>query len=226
MLNKNLRTGVTMIIRSITRNVFVRSLTVILLLTFVTSCKQSSSKATSSVDDSVNDKLNASTKRLKEFLSHEVITKEMIENEDDSTLEDLIFSNIYVNIHAYSSEDYNCELQKFTNLQQAFYSTLLLERNFSEGRFYTYYSRFHNLSAYASRGYRLLGFPNLAKTVDEASSLFQTMLEKNSLEFAQLDSLFATQISLANTSGSRIRLVRENMDSFALNKKKTASGVY
>lgn len=217
MFYEKIRSCVTIVIHPIFIKTIVRFLSVILLLTIVTSCKQSSSKTNPSVDDSVNAKLNASINRLKEFLSHDVITKEMIENEADSTLEDLIFSNIYVNIDAHTNEEYKSDFQRLTNLQQAFYSTLLLERNFAEGRFYTYLSRFHYLSADASKGYWLLGFPKLAKTVDEASSLYQTMPEKNSLEFAQLDSLFSTLISLANTSASRIRLVRENMDSFVLN---------
>ena len=184
------------------------------LLIVTNSCGQSVEQGKASKEDALDAELKKSVKQLEDRLSHKVITKKMIHEEKDSTLEDLIYSNIYVNIHATTDEDYKKELHKFSNLQQAVYATIMLERNFNEGHFYYYLDHFHYFSEDASKGYKLLGFLKLSEIVDQAASLYKKTPEKSSLHFAELDSLFAQQIKLDNTSFSRINLIRSNTDSF------------
>jgi hypothetical protein len=168
----------------------VFNITIIFCLLCIThSCGQSVGKGKASKEDSIDAELKKSIKQLKENLSHRVLTKKMIDEEKDSTLEDLIFSNMYVNIRATTDEDYKKEFYKFSSLQQAVYSTNMLERNFNESRFYYYFDHFHYFAEDASKGYRLLGFFKLSKLVDQAAELYESMPEKNSLQFADLDSI-------------------------------------
>lgn len=194
--------------------IFETILTILILL-LLSSCSEG--KNTNSKDKKINDDTHVkqSLNRLKGILSHDTLSKTEIISADESNLEDLIFSNIYVNINAYTNEEYSREFQaKFTIPQRVVYSTLLIERNFNAGQLFLFYDRFDFASKDAVTGYHKLGFPFLAKTVGDGHKLYNEMREKNSLSFSNLDTLFKNNFDKNKTSQARITYIRQNLDSF------------
>ncbi len=161
------------------------------------------------------DQLRESARKLREILSHDTLTTHDIRSSGDSSLENLVFSNIYVNINAYTKEEYGRVFHsKFTIPQRDTYSTLMVERNFKVGRLFTFYDRFDFASLDAVNGYNRLGFPLLAKAIEDGHNLYNEMPEKNSQLFSTLDSLFMRNFDSIKSSQARVKYIRQNIDSF------------
>jgi hypothetical protein len=179
--------------------------------------------ATCKTKDSKKDDIQNSIEKLNKFLSNDTLTKDRIQNENDSTIEELIFSNLYVKIKVdlkSTDQDYKNQFLKFTIPQQTFYSTLTLERNVKYFGFKGYFE--HNQSVgqfanYASDGYKHLGLPEISNTVNKAIDLKEnSKLQDRS--FLKLDTILLNQILEKNSSAERLKLIRQNLDSFITKK--------
>lgn len=187
----------------------------ILLLLLITSCSNDQNSRENDSKDKEMAQLKESAKKLADLLSHDTLTRNDILSIDDSSLESLIFSNMYVNINAYTKEEYSRELHsKFTIPHRDVYSTLMVERNFKVGRLFTFYDRFDFASIDAINGYYKLGFPLLAKIIEDGHKLYIDMPEKNSQRFSRLDSLFIKYLDPYKISQARVAYIRQNIDSF------------
>jgi hypothetical protein len=166
------------------------------------------------------DDVQQSIDKLDKYLSNDILTKDRIENENDSTLEDLVFSNIYVNIKVdlkSTDEDYKDQFRKFTIPQQIFYSTLTLERNVENFGFKGYFEHRQSVgqfASYASNGYKKLGLPEISNTVTKAMSINNSNLQLSDSSFNRLGTILLNQIIEKNSSKERIKLIRNNIDSF------------
>ncbi|NOT94378.1 DMP19 family protein [Ferruginibacter sp.] len=167
-----------------------------------------------------SDHASKSSDKLNKLLSNDILTKDRIENENDSTLEELIFSNLYVNIKVdpkSTDEDYKNQFKKFTVPQQIFYSTLTLERNVKHFGFKGYFE--HNQSVgqfavYALNGYKELGLPEVSITVSKAIDMNKSDLKLSDSSFYKLDTILLRQIVEQNSSKERLKLIHNNIDSF------------
>ena len=167
-----------------------------------------------------SDDVSKSINKLNKLLSNDILTKDRIENENDSTLEELIFSNLYVNIKVdlkSTDEDYKSQFRKFTIPQQIFYSTLTLERNVKDFGFKGYFEHKQSVgqfAMYALNGYNELGLPEISKTVRKAIDINNSGLELSDSGFHKLDTILLNQIVEKNSSKERLKLIRNNIDSF------------
>ncbi|MDX1955753.1 MAG: hypothetical protein SFU20_09490 [Chitinophagaceae bacterium] len=184
----------------------------IIFFLFIASC---SNAHENNAKEKEMGQLRESARKLSELLSHDTLTTHDLRSADDSSLESLVFSNIYVNINAYTKEEYGRELHsKFTIPQRDVYSTLMVERNFKAGRLFTFYDRFDFASPDAISGYNRIGFPILAKVIEDGHNLFNDMPEKKSQNFSRLDSLFIRNFDSIKSSQARVKYIRQNLDSF------------
>jgi hypothetical protein len=167
-----------------------------------------------------SDDVSKSIDKLNNLLSNDILTKDRIQNENDSTLEELIFSNLYVNIKVdlqSTDEDYKNQFKKFTIPQQIFYSTLTLENNVKYFGFKGYFEHKQSVGQfanYASNGYNELGLPEISNTVSKAIDINSSDLKLCDSCFHKLDTILLNQIVEKNSSKERLKLIRNNIDSF------------
>jgi hypothetical protein len=184
------------------------------------SCNTKTNNKNLSSKDSAEISSNESKERLNEYLNNEIITKGEIEKRSDEKLEQLIFTNIYDNIKVdlkSTNEHYRTEFEKFTKLQQNFYSTLVVERNTAAFGFKGYFEYYQSVGQFykdAIIGYEKLGCTEISKTINEASKVYLKKPKNAEIEFKKLDTIFFDQIKIHKTNEARIKMVRQNIDSF------------
>jgi len=188
----------------------------LILLTAIVSCRQSTS------DKSQHSNDVSETNRYTELLKNDVITQAMINSEADSTVDDLIFTNIYTNFHATKTStisDCKKEFLKFTIPQQEFYSTAVIESYILDGGFITYFIDFNiagQFSNDASKAYKRFNLPKLASIINDAENAYNSKQNGYELVLRILDNFFLDEIKLKRPGSYRIKLIRQNTDSFTV----------